>query len=655
MNDTAALRPARASRRGWQVAALAATVAIAMAALAQTQPWRLLEARGFDYLSTTAAPAPPDDGPIIVAIDEPSFAELQLQWPWPRSVHAKLVEALRANGAKAIGLDIIFAEPSADAVADAALAAALGPDVALAGDETLIETPHANQIVRVEPIPEFTARGARTGIASIALDGDATLRRLPRYPDGFAAVLLDMAGKPAGPLQAGALMQSFGPARRLPTVSYYQALDPGTFLPDGTFRDRVVIVGLSMQSAPLAETGGADAYATPWTLRSGRLVSGAEIQATIYNTLATGLTITPVPLWTSIAGIAFTAALAGFAVRRRTSWRSAALAVAAVVACVGGSFLLLRFGRVFAPSFAPATAFALVGGVQGAVDYAAERRARRAITRAFSQYLSPVLVERLAADPSQLKLGGERRTITILFCDVRGFTTISERMKAEPEKLTNLINRLLGPLSQVVLDAGGTIDKYIGDAIMAFWNAPLDDPDHAIHAVQAGLDMIRALDRLNEELAAEAIAEGRTHTPLHVGVGINTGDCVVGNMGSAVRFDYSALGDAVNLASRLEGQTKVYGVSLIIGEETARRIPGFVSVAELDRVRVKGKADVEVISAVLPGADPAALAEHSALIADFHAGRLSPSDRRIDALALRLPALASFYEGLQERVTAARL
>ncbi len=198
-------------------------------------------------------------------------------------------------------------------------------------------------------------------------------------------------------------------------------------------------------------------------------------------------------------------------------------------------------------------------------------------------------MKRLSDDPSQLKLGGERRTLSVLFSDVRGFTTIAETMKDDPEKLTGLINRLLTPLSDVVMDHGGTIDKYMGDCIMAFWNAPLDDPEHALHAVKASLAMQAAIATLNKQLEAEAKASG---APLHVlkmGVGINTGDCVVGNMGSTRRFDYSRLGDSVNLASRLEGASKNYGVALLLGEETARLVAGMYTVVELDRIIVKGE------------------------------------------------------------------
>ena len=187
--------------------------------------------------------------------------------------------------------------------------------------------------------------------------------------------------------------------------------------------------------------------------------------------------------------------------------------------------------------------------------YATEEANRRRVRQAFGFYLAPAMVEKLAEDPSQLRLGGERRTMSMLFCDVRGFTGISETFRDDPAGLTHLINTLLTPLTAVIMDRRGTVDKYMGDCIMAFWNAPLDDPDHARNACLAALDMQAAMDPLNERLAAEAAEAGREYKPLAIGVGVNTGDVVVGNMGSDQRFDYSVLGDDVNLASRLEGQS----------------------------------------------------------------------------------------------------
>ncbi|WP_394888830.1 CHASE2 domain-containing protein [Mesorhizobium sp. AaZ16] len=588
-----ASEPGSPRRNG--VLAIALAAALLAAGLSFLTPWRLVEARAFDYLSTIAPPARPVDGPVVVAIDEPSLAEIGLQWPWPRDLHARLIEALRRAGAKAIGVDIIFAEPSIPA-ADEALAAALGPDVVLAGDETFIETEQAAQHVRVEPLAMFTATGAATGIASISPDGDGILRRVPGYRDGFAAQLAEAAGRPAT-VPDGALIQTFGPSRTYPTVSYYQALDPDNFLPENYFRDRVVMVGLSLQNAPTLSEAGADVHATPFTIRTGRLVAGVEIQATVFDNLAGRLSIGRAATATAMLSVVLGALAGALLVWRQTGWRTLAGFIIATAALLAGSYLLLRFGRVFVPPLAPVLATGLVASAQSARDFAAERRMRQGITRAFSQYLSPALVERLARDPSQLRLGGEVRALTILFCDIRGFTTIAEGMKGDPERLTTLINRLLTPLSEVVMAHSGTIDKYIGDCLMAFWNAPLDDPDHATHAVEAALGMMLALEDLNGELRAEAEARGETPISLRIGIGINTGHCVVGNVGSERRFDYSALGDAVNLASRLEGASKDLGVPLVIGQATAEQVSERIPLRKLKEITVKGRAEPVLVYA----------------------------------------------------------
>ena len=219
-------------------------------------------------------------------------------------------------------------------------------------------------------------------------------------------------------------------------------------------------------------------------------------------------------------------------------------------------------------------------------NYAREERQQRETRGAFAKYMSPAMVAKVVEDPTLLTLGGDKRNMTLLFCDVRGFTGISEQFGAEG--LTVLINKLLTPLTNAILASEGTVDKYMGDCIMAFWNAPLDVPDHPRNACYAALDMMKAMGPLNDTLESEAIEEGRTHIPLKVGIGLNSGDAVVGNMGTAQRMDYSVLGDTVNTAARLEGQSKTYGVDIVIGPQTAERVPD-MAVIELDLIQVKGK------------------------------------------------------------------
>ncbi len=223
------------------------------------------------------------------------------------------------------------------------------------------------------------------------------------------------------------------------------------------------------------------------------------------------------------------------------------------------------------------------------LNYAREEAQKKQVRGAFAHYLSPDMVEQLASDPDKLKLGGEQRELTLLFCDVRGFTTISEQF--DPVGLTKLINKLLTPLTNAILERHGTIDKYMGDCIMAFWNAPLDNENHEIDGCRSALAMLAEMGPLNARLEQEARDEGRKHVPLKVGLGLNSGPAVVGNMGSDQRFDYSVLGDTVNLAARLEGQSKSYGMNVVIGASTFEKVEDTLAVIDLDFIRVKGKLE----------------------------------------------------------------
>jgi adenylate cyclase len=238
-------------------------------------------------------------------------------------------------------------------------------------------------------------------------------------------------------------------------------------------------------------------------------------------------------------------------------------------------------------------------------SFVREQSQRRQIRSAFSRYLSPALVEQLAQSPEKLVLGGEEREMTIMFSDMRGFTSISESYKNDPQGLTALMNRFLTPLSNAILDRKGTIDKYMGDAIVAFWNAPLDDNAHQLNGCEAALDMLERVDALNQARELEAKESNRPFIPLNIGVGLNTGTCVVGNMGSDMRFDYSVFGDSVNLASRLEGQSKEYGFPIIVGSKTALAVKDKFAILELDFIMVKGKKEPEVIYAIAGREDTA--------------------------------------------------
>jgi adenylate cyclase len=280
---------------------------------------------------------------------------------------------------------------------------------------------------------------------------------------------------------------------------------------------------------------------------------------------------------------------------------------------------------------------------------------RRQVRHAFSRYLAPSIVEQLADHPERLVLGGEEREMTIMFSDIRGFTTIAEHLDAQG--LTNFLNRYLTPMTAVILSHRGTVDKYMADGIMAFWNAPLDDPAHAEHACRAALAMRAELARLNDAWRSEAALAGTPFHEVRIGIGLNTGHCVAGNLGSDQRFDYSVLGDDANLASRLEGQTKTYHVDVIIGEQTAEQVPQ-LALLELDLVQVVGKARPTRIffllgdeSVAVASAFAALESAHNALISAYRERNWAEALARLESCRAQAPEiLQPFYQLYEERI-----
>lgn len=305
----------------------------------------------------------------------------------------------------------------------------------------------------------------------------------------------------------------------------------------------------------------------------------------------------------------------------------------------------------------PGIAIGLIFLVSTLLTYVRTESERRRVRNAFGHYISPEFMEELSKNPDKLVLGGETRDLTIMFTDIRSFTSISERMS--PAALTQLMNDFLTPMSDLVMQNRGTIDKFMGDAMMAFWNAPLDDPEHARHACQTALKMNEALKPINDRLKREADTAGQPPVQLQAGIGINTGPASVGNMGSRQRFAYSALGDNVNLASRLEGQTKSYGVEIMIGEGTQRQVPDFATL-ELDLLRVKGKTEPVRIFTLL-GDEALAQSEsfkswqaaQASMLAAYRTMKFEEAETAIsECRALAGGRLSAYYDMYQERISA---
>lgn len=582
---------------------IAAAALLVLAALRSSSLWTDVNGRLFDTLSTIAPSSPTEPGVILVTIDEPSFSEIGLQWPWPRRIHAELLNSLNEAGAKAVAVDVIFSEPT-DTANDQALGQA-APDITVfASDETLLDTDYGLQLIRTEPTPDIVAYGAKVGVASVTTDPDGVLRVLPMYPDGLARTLLHIAAgdSPTDPTaqQTEQLIQYFGAADHYPRVSYYQALNPDQFLPDDYFKDKVVLVGYALQTVPEVGSSTTDAYETPFTLKTRQLSYGAEVHATIFDNFKHGLSILN-PNRAIGYILLILGGIAGFISARRQSWGvKSALGLGGICTICIFSWLTLRFGRIWISPWEPALGLTTVLAALSVRDFSIERRMRRDIQGAFSQYLSPHMVADIVKNPTQLTLGGERKTLTLMFADIRGFTTLSELYKNDPQGLTRLINDILTPLSDIIMRHGGTIDKYIGDCIMAFWNAPLDDPNHAANALAAAREMIASMDGINRSIKTQL-----TDTDIRIGIGLNTGDCVVGNMGSDTRFDYSVLGDPVNVAARLESLTKNYDTALIFGEAVFDELSDTQGTRLLDEIQVRGREQsLKIYSIATPRTSP---------------------------------------------------
>lgn len=417
-------------------------------------------------------------------------------------------------------------------------------------------------------------------------------------------------------------------------------------LPPEAIAGKLLFIGTS---AP----GLLDLKATP----VAAVVPGVEVHAQITEQIltqrflhrpdyATGLEL----VFMAVLGLALIVVIQ----RSNAGW-GAVLAVLAVAGAVIASWLAYsRLQWLYDPVYPALTVLGvyLVGSL---INFARNEADKQQIRTAFGRYLSPALVEQLAQQPERLQLGGEQREMTLLFSDIRGFTTLSERF--DPQGLTCFINGFLTPMTEVILAERGTIDKYIGDCIMAFWNAPLDVPDHAAAGCRAALRMFERLERLNAELAARAEREQCAFHPIQIGAGLNTGPVCVGNMGSELRFDYSVLGDTVNLASRLEGQSKYYAVDIVIGEHTEAAIRGQFATLELDLIRVKGKTIPVRIHALLGGAELLASPEfrshaerHGHMLTAFRSRQWTECEQLCDSLQQSLPRIRGFYQLYLERI-----
>jgi len=531
------------------------------------------------------------DDVVVIGIDETSFQAMEMQWPWPREVHGELVNEISKFNPKSIVFDVVFSEPSnensdnyfAEAISNA-------KKVVLASDLSLRENSFMSGVVETRPLELFEKAGALVGLAGVEADGDMVVRHFPPFENTLSEVA---AGKNRTDINDKKIIRYQGSSHSFKYISYFKF-----FMPEGVKKEdiegKIVLIGLDVKASPDMSGSQKDAFPSPFTRFDAQLMPGVELHANLVSNLINNNSI-------SYKADSFYVALLiiNFLVIAWVCsfWKPITSFVYGSGVCLSWMMLASFFwiDGSFINALISVPIFFLTYISSGGHAYLTEGRQKKMIKGAFSQYLSPDMVDSLIEEPAKLKLGGEKRVMSIMFCDVRGFTAISEALKTKPEKLTEVINILLTYLSKDILDCKGTIDKYMGDCIMAFWNAPLINENHPRDAVEAAKKMMLTMDKVNKEIQKS----GDIDFDLKIGIGIGTGECVVGNMGSDQRFDYTVLGDVVNLSSRLEGQTKAYGVTTIISSNTFSRLRDIENIIELDRIQVKGKTEPETIFGLL--------------------------------------------------------
>jgi adenylate cyclase len=630
----------RAGNRGRTKAAVGVAIGLVAALLATLlarSPFvDAVELITYDWrMRLTARPDQPGEDVVLVSIDDDSvrrLAPLVGRWPWPRLLHASLVDYLTRAPARAVVYDVLFTEPDvrrfdvgdqewtgresdqafAESVAKAGnvvLAADAAAEGLVDPSRAIVTTGEArpartyarvgscveDRALVVPPIAMLDRAARSVGHTLLVRDPDGPLRRhspFVRAGDrvvpslAMAAVLVatnDAASPPASGLCPPFIPYrgpTLGPGNR-PTFIGYSFYDlyyseeqiaagEKPLVDPAVFKDKIVVVSATA-------SGTYEVQASPFE----QGIAGGEVHASIIDGLLRGRSIEPVTTGITVAatfGLALAIGVAGGLVGM---WPLAILALTAAACFVWIGVRLLASGTLL-PVMPPVTAVALAFVGQLAWQYFVEGREKRQVKRLFSRYVPREVYQQLLDDPTRAALGGKRRTMTVLFSDVRGFTAMSE--KSTPEEVVGQLNDYFSRMVDVLFEHHGTLDKFVGDMVMGLFGAPLDDADHAEHAVQAALAMTRALDDLNRRWRAA----GRP--VLDIGIGISTGDMVAGNIGSNAIMSYTVIGDVVNLGARLESLNKEYGTRIIISEATRQALKGRYDVRPLGEVLVKGKS-----------------------------------------------------------------
>ena len=625
------MRPKRRLRKTRSGLLLALIPGVLGVLLTYWPPSATLEkAGGLDNLFLLRDVRTPPPEVCVVAIDDDSYGVIERDpaLPWPRAKHAELLRTLKAEGARAVAFDVIFEDPSTDPDADEALRSALAETKfgVLGVEVATTEDPQFRQVQIHEPWEPFKQAAAAIADVNLPTDSDGVLRYawLAREGrPGLALAAYELAtGDKSQRTDESRYLDYYGPARTIRTVSIYQALDPAQYLPKGFFKDKIVFVG-SSRAAELAASSK-DTFLTPYRGAQGSMTFGVEIHATLAANLlerrqirlldprAELVLLLVLPLMATLVFMYLRPLAAGLAF------------LALLFAPWVMGYVAFTRAELWLPVVIPAwIQLPISYGLSLIWYYLTTVREREKIKRAFGLYLSPEMIRRIAEDPDAVDLGGQEIVGTAMFTDIKGFTPLAEGKTAH--ETAAMLNAYFSEATTHVFDAGGTLIKYIGDAVFAIWGAPIARDDHATQACIAALALARA------QGAQGPVAQLVTR------IGVHTGPMLVGNLGSAQRFDYTAIGDAVNLASRIEGLNKAFGTLALASGETLRATDGRFVTRPLGRVKVVGRSEpVELHELVGTKDEPAAngdLAAFAAALDTFRAGRFADAAAAFTAIA----------------------
>jgi len=538
-----------------------------------------LDLRALNGLFELRGPRPPRTPIVIVSIDDDSFDELDLPWPWPRALHGQFLEIVGEGRPAAIGFDVLFIEPSARGPEDDAQLAegvARAGNVVLAAALTVVrDTLYVKEDLN-PPLKGIRDRAAGFGVANMAADDDAFVRRatlsVPHQDREVPSLDLQLyqlavkAGLPAAPLPTSktVLVNYRGGPRTFPRVPYYRVLN-GEVSPE-EFRGKIVLVGATSPTLH-------DVFPTPFAPQG--TMPGVEIHANVLETLVQGIPLRRAPRALTVALILVAAVAAVWVTAEARPLVALGVLAGAGLAYGGAAIAGFVWADLWADQVAVPLALVLGYGVTVVENFIQAQREKQRLSRFFS----PGVLREIMRQGHEL--GRSRRLVTVLFSDIRGFTPIAEKLS--PEEVAEFLREYMTSMTEAVFKHGGIVVQFVGDEIMALYNAPFDQPDHAEQAVHTALEFQERV----KVLAARW--EPRCGLPVRNGVGVNTGEAVVGIIGSAQRVEYGAIGDTINLGSRLEGLTKEFATPIIIGESTYQAVKNLFVCRSLGEVAVKGK------------------------------------------------------------------